>query len=255
MRICKMFLSILLIATAVLSAAAPGPIGGKKIRVALFLDRGANPRDILRESLEAAPDISLTVVDGEDLREGWLRDFDLLIVPGGSAKRESMSMKEEGRKEVRDFVGRGGLYIGICAGCYLLTEAKPTDLGLLPLDTVDKPHWQRGKGVLPIELTPMGNEIFGTKERIIEVLYHNGPVVDASHVTPASDFIPLGYYRSELVERGGKRGLMNGAPAMFFGRFGKGLVIGISPHPEANIHQVYMEMNAIRWLYAHRNPL
>lgn len=226
----------------------------QRIRVALYHDKGARPRDILATALETAPDIAFTAINGEMLREGYLSDFDLLIVPGGSAKKESMSMEAEGRKEVRRFVGEGGLYIGICAGCYLLTEARPSDLGLMPLDTRDKAHWARGKGRLEVELTPLGQEIFGTNQRMFSILYHNGPVIDASHVTPASEFSPLGFFRQELVKRGNTRGLMINQPAMFLGRFGKGLVLGISPHPEADKSQVFMEINAIRWLYAHRTP-
>lgn len=248
MLVLALFLSL----AATLLPAVEDSTSTKKIKVALYIDRGAKPRGNLLKALKTAPDMSLTVIDGEDLREGYLNAFDVLLVPGGSAKRESFSMGEKGREEVRRFVANGGLYLGICAGCYLLTASKPAYLGLLPLDTLDKQHWARGKGILPVELTPLGNEIFGTNQKIFEVLYHNGPVIDTSHLTTEANFMPLGYYRHELVKKGGQKGLMNGSPAMFLGRFGKGRVIGISPHPEAKRSQVEMELNAIRWLYAHR---
>lgn len=237
MRLCFLFLMVPLFLMAT-----------DKIRVAMFLDKGAHPRNNLVRALENAPDMTFTTLDGEELRAGFLKDFDLLLVPGGSAKVESIRMKAEGREEVRRFVERGGLYIGICAGCYLLTDSKPSDLGLLPVRTVDPRHWARGKGTLPIELTPMGQEVFGTQEKHIHVLYHNGPVIH-----PSGAITPLGFFRGELVARGGIHGLMNGAPAMFMGRYGKGWVLGISPHPEANPNQVFMELNAIRWLYTHRD--
>lgn len=239
--------------TALLATSAGEVLNTKKIRVALYHDKGARPRGNLSNGIESASDMTLTFVNGEELREGYLKDFDLLLVPGGSARRQSMSMKVEGRKEVRRFVNNGGLYIGICAGCYLLTEARPTDLGLLPLNTFDKAHWARGKGTLKVELTQKGKEIFGTDQAFFDILYHNGPAIDASRVTTATYFTPLGYYRTELVSPKGIRGLMINSPAMFLGKFGKGLVIGISPHPEANKNQVFMELNAIRWMYSHRN--
>lgn len=248
MRLFKKHYLIFLIFFSLLNAEVPN----NKIRVALFDDKGANPRNLLVAALETAPDMSFSMINGEELREGELKGFDVLLVPGGSAQRESLSMQAEGRNEVRRFVGEGGIYMGICAGCYLLTQAKPTDLGLLPLDTKDKANWQRGKGLLPVELTPEGNEIFGTNQKVLEILYHNGPVIDTSHITPEAGFIPLGFYRGELVKHGAKHGLMANTPAMFLGRFGKGLVLGISPHPEANPNQVNMELNAIRWLYIHR---
>lgn len=248
--ICHVFFVILALGLSSLHGTHETP--HHKIRVALFLDHGAHPRNNLRLALEASPDISVETIDGGEIRQGYLTDFDLLIVPGGSAKKQSVSMKAEGRDEVRRFVQQGGFYIGICAGAYLLTQAKDSDLGLLPLDTMDKPHWRRGKGTLPIELTSRGREIFGTTETHINVLYHNGPVIDASHVTANSGFEVLGYFRGELVNKHGKAGIMVNTPAMFLGRFGNGWVLGISPHPEANSNQVNMVLNAIRWLYAHR---
>ncbi len=244
------FLIALLLTTLIPLAATPVP---NKIKVALFLDKGARPRTTLGIALASAPDMTFTTLDGEELREGDLRGFDVLVVPGGSAQRESMSMKAEGRSEVRRFVNEGGIYMGICAGCYLLTQARSTDLGLLPVDTVDKPHWARGHGMLPIELTSLGKEVFGTNQTFLSIYYHNGPVINASVAIRESNFQPLGYFRGEFVHRNGIHGLMVNSPAMFFGRFGKGLVLGISPHPEASPSQVQMELNAIRWLYAHRS--
>lgn len=250
------FRSYLLSALTLISGIFPhtnAEASTNKIRIAVFVDKGAHARKTLISALRAAPDMTITKVYGEDLRAGELKDFDLLLVPGGSAKKESFSMQAEGREEVRRFIHNGGLYLGICAGCYLLTEAKPTDLGLLPLDTVDKAHWARGKGRLPVELTPFGKEVFGTQESMFDILYHNGPVIDASHVTPESQFTPLAYFRGELVGEEGKKGLMVNKPAMFLGKFGQGLVMGISPHPEASSDQVFMITNGIRWLYNQRH--
>ncbi len=221
--------------------------------MALFLDKGAHPRSGLVTALENTSDMSLTTLTAEELREGSLKEFDLLLVPGGSAKVESIAMSEKGREEVRQFVKNGGLYIGICAGCYLLTEAKPTDIGLLPLNTKDKKHWSRGKAVLPVSLTPKGEEIFGTTEKVFNILYHNGPVIDASTVTAGADFTPLAHYLGEVVAKGGVPGVMRGSPAIFYGRDGKGWVMGFSPHPEANPDQVFMILNGIRWLYSNKN--
>lgn len=252
MHLLNLPLFLTLIGSLFLTSIEAQPPATNKIRVALFKDQGARPRDHLIAALETAPDIALTLLDGEELRQGELKNFDLLLVPGGSALREAMSMKPEGRNEVRRFVSNGGLYMGICAGCYMMGESKPAYLGLMPLETMDKAHWQRGKGYLPVEITPIGDEIFGTNQREMQILYHNGPVIDTSHMPPGTYFVPLAYYRGELVGRGGRPGVMINSVAMYLGRFGKGLVIGISPHPEATPSQVSMELNAIRWLYNHR---
>jgi len=251
----KRFLFFILISFSVVQIFATDDKSihtAKKIRVALYHDQGARPRGNLIKALESAEDISLTIVKGEELRKGYLNDIDLLLVPGGSAKKQSMSMKETGRDEVIRFVARGGLYIGICAGCYLLTASKPTDLGLLPLGVQDNAHWARGKADIPVEFTPLGQQVFGVNQKMMTILYHNGPIVDASHIPPLSGFSPLAYFRGEIVGRGGKRGIMQNGLASFVGRFGKGWVLGISPHPEAHADQVYIEINAIRWLFARK---
>ena len=46
----------------------------------------------------------------------------LLIMPGGRDKPYQESFTGDGVKTIRDFVQRGGTYIGICAGAYFACE-------------------------------------------------------------------------------------------------------------------------------------
>jgi len=242
-------LGLAIIASGALAAETPV----RKIKVALYLDSGAHARSQLRESLRSQNDMQAYVIGGSDIRDHCLKDVDVLVVPGGSGKKEAASLESQGKEEIRRFVQEGGLYVGICAGCYLASCAKPQYLGILPLDTIDKKHWRRGKAILPIEFTDLGMGVFGVKERFANVLYHNGPVFRANNELEGDRLRPLSYFRGEIVAPTGRSGVMIGAPAMILGRYGNGLVLGISPHPEATPGLKHVEMNAIRWLFNHRS--
>lgn len=222
-----------------------------KIRVAFFTDKGAHPGNLLCTNLAQDKSLALTNVSGNDICNDCLENFDVLFVPGGSGKREALSLTPEGQMKVRLFVRKGGIYLGVCAGCYLASCARPQYLGLLPMTTADQDHWRRGKATLPIEFTKLGMEIFGVEQAKAEVIYHNGPVLRA-YKQYENNIAPLSYFRGELVARGGETGVMINAPAMVLARYGNGLVLGISPHPEATTGLATIELNAIEWLYNHR---
>ena len=246
-------LSVLLMTSAVyVSGKATAKPESQKIRVALFLDRGAHPGHKLQEALETNPSFSCKAIYGNDIRDGSLRGFDFLVFPGGSGRMQSADLGDDGRAEVKRFVSQGGLYMGICAGSYLASSARQDDLALIPLKTVDPQHWQRGKATLPIEFTPQGQEVFGTK-REASVLYHDGPVF-ARPKDPAelNGLTPLCYFRDEIVAPGGEPGVMTNAPAMVLGTYGQGMVLAISPHPEGSPGLESIELHAIQWMYDHR---
>ena len=223
-----------------------------KIRLALFIDKGAHPGALLCKNIAAEKSFLTNYVTGENICNGCLKNIDVLFIPGGSGKREALSLTTEGQNKVKDFVHNGGIYLGVCAGCYLASCARPEYLGLFPMTTADKEHWRRGKAKLPIEFTHLGMEIFGVKQPDSEVIYHNGPVLKA-FANYKNQIIPLCYFRGEIVAPKGKVGVMVNAPAMVLARYGYGLVLGISPHPEATADLATIELHAIHWLYDHRS--
>lgn len=86
----------------------------QKIKVALFIDRGASDisKRIFRAQLDNSNDVIYECVYGEDIRDGALKNFDAIVLPGGSANKEAASMGPEAREEVRRFVRDGGVYMG-----------------------------------------------------------------------------------------------------------------------------------------------
>lgn len=226
------------------------------IKVALFVDRGASDRAKrnFKRLLGSSNFIQYQAVYGDDIRNGSLKSFDALVVPGGSAAKEAVSMGPEARAEVRRFIEGGGVYLGVCAGAYLASRMRENYLGFLPLKTRDPEHWYRVDDATPVdvELTEGGMEVFGLDTPKVSIAYENGPIFAPPEGPVDDSFTPLGFFRSEVVGSGGERGVMLGAPAMIMTRYGRGIVLVSSPHPELTPGKHRMILNALRWLYDHR---
>lgn len=248
-----------LIATLILMMllwSAPSRAADGSVKVALFVGRGASEpaKKAFKREFRADENIEFHCVFGDDVRNGVLKDYDAFVVPGGSANKDALSLGAEAREEVKRFVAAGGIYMGVCAGAYLSSQVNEKYLGLIPLKTADPSHWYRTDGTpVEVELTALGQEIFGTKQDRIRVKYENGPIFAAPEGKPNDDLTPLGFFRSEVVADGGRRGVMLGAPAAILARYGKGLVLVLSPHPEETPGLHFMEPHALRWLYAQQH--
>ncbi len=248
--------ALLLVYALSLILPLPGFAQGHKIRVALYIDDGASDisKKLFKKELENSDDILCKCVYGEDIRNGVLKDFDAIVIPGGSANKEAASMGPEAREEVRRFVKEGGIYMGVRAGAYLSSQAKDNYLGMVPLTTLDQKHWYRVDDGTPVdvELTPTGMEVLGLTNCDIRIVYENGPIFAPPEGKPDPTCTPLGFFRSEVVADGGQRGVMLGAPAMILSRYGRGIVLAISPHPDKTPGLKQVELHALHWLYDHR---
>lgn len=239
-----------------LTLSSPVYAEGNKIRVALFVDGGTESSAFTKEFRRSDDnELSYQKVDGDEIRHGTLSDFDALVVPGGSASKESASLGAEAREEICRFVKDGGIYMGVCAGAYLASRQRKNDLGLLPLTTLDNDHWFRVTDgtLVDVELTPAGMEIFGIPRRNIKLVYENGPIFAPPVEPPDDSLTPLGFFRSEVVARGGERGVMLGAPAIILARYGRGIVLVLSPHPEETPGLKKVKVHALHWLCDHRS--
>ena len=61
---------------------------------------------------------SFTTVRGQDIQDGCLDDYDVLMWPGGHYPAYWGEVGPEGKAEIQEFVSEGGGYLGICAGAY-----------------------------------------------------------------------------------------------------------------------------------------
>jgi len=61
-------------------------------------------------------------LDENDLCEGGLGQIQVLLVGGGDTYAMAEALQAKGAEELRAFLAQGGVYIGSCAGAYLLSD-------------------------------------------------------------------------------------------------------------------------------------
>lgn len=61
------------------------------------------------------------LIRSEDIRNGCLKNYKMLFVPGGWASNKIKTLGDKGIDEIRQFVKAGGNYLGFCGGAGLAT--------------------------------------------------------------------------------------------------------------------------------------
>jgi len=194
------------------------------IRVAVYV----GPRT-WRDGLDAlesyfkSRNISYSLVNSTVIKSGGLREYNVLVVPGGWAYSYYLDLGVSGGDAIREFVEDGGGYIGICAGGYyaaktILWEAGIYHYSLKIIDAVaegpKKGYPWPTYAYLQINMTGLGLE-YGLNKTYTAV-YYGGP-----------EFEYLGRNVSVLAVYGD-----DGAPAIVLGEYGKGRVAAIGVHLE-----------------------
>ncbi len=216
------------------------------IHVALFrLDDDANEAaTALKELLDEPDNVECDIISAEEIQSDGLEGRDVVVFPGGGGGTMARALAAEGCQAVRDFVNRGGGYVGICGGAFLATAGYDWSLGLVNAKTLtgtitvpgqgEKSMAARGAGVVEMELTSSGREVFGKRSGLLEVRFSSGPVLSPAEVVNLPSYAPLAIYRSETWLHDEQRGTMIGTPAIVAAPFGQGRVILFSPHPETS---------------------
>ena len=94
------------------------------LKVGVYADRGPGGIGAVEwfRLVEESPDMQLKLLDGASVRAGGLGGIDVLVMPGGSSMAEFESLGTNGVAKMKDFIRKGGGYIGTCAGCCLLMD-------------------------------------------------------------------------------------------------------------------------------------
>ncbi|MCF8086127.1 MAG: biotin--protein ligase, partial [Desulfohalobiaceae bacterium] len=192
-------------------------------------------------------EVPFHLLRSRDVARGVLRRLapPALLVPGGWASRRAKSLGRRGRDEMRDYVARGGRYLGFCggAGLALRTASPETGLDICPWGR--KPLHER----LPncsghVLLRPEGESAFGPdiREQVEAPVWWpaqfqpnplRGPRVLATYVDPGQDFwvadtpaAELSRARTAALERAYGINLdpewLRREPAMIQGDYGEG---------------------------------
>ncbi len=221
-----------------------------KVDIAVFVDEGVSSTDKLMKALAADPALKVSKLSADNIRDGKLKEYDVLILPGGSGSKQGNALGEEGRERVREFVKNGNGLIGICAGAYLASCDYDWSLNLLDAKVIDRKHWNRGYGNVDIALTQNGRELLGVDGGKASIYYHQGPLLAPAENPDIPDFESLAVYIGEIAENNAPRGVMPGTTAIARCKIEKGRVFCFSPHPEKTPGLESMVLEAISWVHA-----
>lgn len=189
-----------------------------------------------------------TILTPTDIQQGALTsEFDVLIMPGGSAGAQARNLEEKGRDQIRRYVNEGGGYVGICAGAYLSTTYKPWSLGLVNAKVWDLSHWARGTGIVKLNMTPSGCSVLRMPKDQVEVYYGQGPMLVPGTDEDMPGYEILASYATEVAKKGAPEGAMVDMHAIIRTMYGKGRVIAYSPHPEKEYGPKSLMAEGIRW--------
>ncbi len=234
------FLLALVIGPARADAAA------SPIRVAIY--SVSKPANSLRRILSETEGFRCRLVSPEAICRGDLRNFDVLIMPGGSARSQAGHLGPQGREAIRKFVADGGGYLGICAGAYFATAYYPWSLHLLNARVVDRAHWARGTGTVLLQLTAAGKRALHEESERVSVYYGQGPLLAPGYYPGLPPYETLARYATAIAKRRGARPeSMIGTTAIARATFGSGRVICFSPHPESSSGPNHFIRDGVRW--------
>ena len=224
--------------------------GQPALKVAVFADRGSAGIGALEwfRLVDESPEMELKLVDGQAVRDGVLEGQDLFVMPGGSSKKEFDSLGTNGVERMKEFLRKGGGYVGTCAGCCLLMDGPFKRARIMPWNS----SGSESATMFPtINVNAKGAAALGVKEGPHVVRYHGGPFLWATGNTiPDANIEIWGTFDAEATLKGplNIKKKMYGAGAIVGGSYGKGRVFATSAHPEYFNSTLYLVKGAIEYV-------
>jgi hypothetical protein len=221
--------------------------GDGRIRVAVFADNGVGEEPGTEN--EYARNIEITIkafnpqcetglVKAVEIAAGALKEYDVVIFPGGSGMTQSLSLGEDGRAAVVDFVKNGGGFIGICAGAYL---GQDMDLSQPALKISNAEvlngavDWDRGGGIVRARINKSYLEYFPefTGSESFYLNYQSGPVFIPAGRKDMDPYEELIVFESDIFHDSvTTKGEAPGKAMFIVSEFGKGMTLLMSSHAE-----------------------
>lgn len=186
----------------------------------------------------------IPVTESVILKEPWAPTCVLLVFPGGADMGYCRVLNGAGNRRIRDFVHRGGSYLGLCAGGYYGSQMCEFEVGNRSLEVIGSrelaffPGTCRGgafkgfeyhseKGARAVKLQIVKDAFSGYAPDATTSYYNGGGVfVDAAKLKDQQVEI-LATFEEELDVDGG-----DAKAAVVLCNVGKGKAILSGPHPE-----------------------
>ena len=107
---------------AILALAATGAEREPNaMKVVFYCDQGVD-FELVGRLMDNCPEFDISFASGKEIGEGALDGADMVVHSGGSGSAQYHGLGEKGVAAERDFIRRGGLYHGTCAGAFLILE-------------------------------------------------------------------------------------------------------------------------------------
>jgi glutamine amidotransferase-like uncharacterized protein len=239
-------LSVLIISVGVLFLlGTQGPVTEdtelSNVKVAYYNGDGAwNVSETILSNMIKWMGCSFTTVRGQDIQDGCLDDYDVLLWPGGHYPAYWGEVGLDGKAEIQEFVSGGGGYLGICAGAYYAAdymvwmdddaypppdykvEGDELNLDLFPgvaygpiFEIADRntTYW----AMVEINIVNQTHPITQSMPNPMTMFYYGGPYLEPYDDANVS---VLGVYN------------ITGTPAIVACSYGEGRVFLIGPHGE-----------------------
>ena len=226
-------------------------------RVGVFDAAGANENKVFGV-LDRAENYFACHLGPNDIKPEVLRQFDVLVFPGGSGSKQGRAIGEQRRRHIQEFAKKGGGVIGICAGAFLCSTHYDWSLDLVNASVfnkmVDVPGkgkksvWFRGPATnVDVELNDKGKQVVGLGG-LHSIRYQNGPILSPGDHETLPPYEVLAHFRTENGIYQQQKNTMIGAPAIVFAEYGNGRVIAISPHFESTKGKEDVVLRAIDYV-------
>ncbi|KAL9112973.1 MAG: hypothetical protein Q9227_002838 [Pyrenula ochraceoflavens] len=193
-----------------------------------------------------APNYAVIPVTGEMIvKEPWTATCAAFVMPGGADSGYCRTLNGEGNRRIRQWVERGGVYIGFCAGGYYGSSRCEFEVGNRKMEVIGNRELQffpgtcRGcafpgfvyhseEGARAAELKVNKSALgIGSVPDIFKTYYNGGGVfVDAEKYQKDGVEILASYTEKLAVDSG------EGTAAVVYRKLGDGATLLTGPHPE-----------------------
>jgi glutamine amidotransferase-like uncharacterized protein len=192
---------------------------------------------------------NLSVLKTSDFILEKLKDFDLIILPGGSGSKICNTLGQQCIEDLKKYVEQGGNLLGVCAGAYAVSSGYEWSISMINYELVDKKNAHRGEKQMSFNMTADGKKLLKIKEDVLDsIYYHNGPVWKIFDSNIENTAKVLATFSEDIYAEMGNAGEAQGTPAIIYEKFGIGKVIAISPHFEKTQGKEYVIKNVIQFL-------
>ena len=206
----------------------------RPVRVGVFAgvgSMGLSSTELIRY-VARSPELDFTLVDGEDIRNGALNGLDLLVMPGGSSWVIVGDIGPKGIENIKEFLRRGGSFIGICAGCVMLLDDEYRIASGVSMVPYSRYGAYSGNAMTSMKLTDEGAKALGMEKGTFDVWYSGGPIMFRRHVeVPDAKIATWGLYGNNVTNEGWGAH-MEGNVSCIGGTYGKGRIAATACHPE-----------------------